>query len=82
MLAGHSNMASTLPCMASCMSAASAGAFVDGCLLDMAMVVAVPQSPKFRELASRWRDAPLVQGSGIQIVLVGRDGSVEGLKLR
>jgi hypothetical protein len=43
------------------------------------LLVAVPQSPKLRELASRWRDAPLVQRAGIQIVLVGRDGSVEGL---
>ena len=46
------------------------------------LVVAVPQSPKFRELAGKWRDAPLVAGAGIQIALVGRDGTVEGLEVR
>lgn len=46
------------------------------------LVVAVPQSPKFRELAGKWRDASLVQRTEIRIALVGRDGMVEGLELR
>jgi hypothetical protein len=44
-------------------------------------VVAVPCTPGFHRLADRWRKAPLVVRSGIQIVLVGRDGVVEGLDL-
>jgi hypothetical protein len=45
------------------------------------LVVAVPRTPRFQKLADRWRQAPLVVRSGIQIVLVGRDGVVEGLDL-
>jgi hypothetical protein len=45
------------------------------------LVVAVPCTPRFHKLAARWRQAPLVVRSGIQIVLVGRDGVVEGLEL-
>jgi hypothetical protein len=45
------------------------------------LVVAVPRTPRFHRLAGRWRQAPLVVRSGIQIVLVGRDGVVEGLEL-
>jgi hypothetical protein len=45
------------------------------------LVVAVPCTPGFHRLADRWRQAPLVVRSGIQIVLVGRDGVVEGLEL-
>lgn len=45
------------------------------------LVVAVPRTPRFHRLADRWRQAPLVVRSGIQIVLVGRDGVVEGLEL-
>ena len=45
------------------------------------LIVAVPLSPKFRQLADRWRTAPLVQRCRIGIVLVGRDGAVEGLDL-
>jgi hypothetical protein len=43
------------------------------------LAVAVPDSPKFRELAARWRRAPLVAKLGIQILTVRRDGVVEGL---
>ena len=45
------------------------------------LVVAVPRTPRFHKLADRWRQAPLVVRSGIQIVLVGRGGVVEGLEL-
>jgi hypothetical protein len=48
---------------------------------DDISAVAVPRSDKFSQLAGRWRDAPLVIRSQIQIVLVGRDGTVEGLHL-
>lgn len=41
--------------------------------------VAVPNSPKFQELAVRWRKSPLVKKCGILILTVGRNGSVEGL---
>ena len=45
------------------------------------LVVAVPRTPRFRKLADKWRKAPLVLRSRIQIVLVGRDGTVDGLDL-
>jgi hypothetical protein len=45
------------------------------------LAVAVPRTDRFAKLACRWRNSPLVTGSGIQIVLVGRDGTVEGLDL-
>ncbi|HZU98524.1 MAG TPA: hypothetical protein VFF73_17595 [Planctomycetota bacterium] len=44
------------------------------------MAVAVPRSPKFLELAERWRKAPLVRRSCIRILVVARDGSVEGFE--
>jgi hypothetical protein len=43
------------------------------------LAVAVPHTPRFQRLAEKWRRAPLIICSGIQIVLVGRDGKVEGL---
>jgi len=45
------------------------------------LMVAIPRTAAFSRLARRWRRAPLVAGAGIQIVLVGRDGMVEGLEL-
>ena len=45
------------------------------------LIVAVPSTDRFAKLACRWRNRPLVMRSGIQIVLVGRDGTVEGLDL-
>jgi hypothetical protein len=48
---------------------------------DDVLVVAVPHTRKFRQLADKWRGAPLVTRTGIQIVLVGRDGAVYGLNL-
>jgi hypothetical protein len=41
--------------------------------------VAVPDSDKFKELASRWRKAPLIKRCGIKIILVSRDGSISGI---
>lgn len=45
------------------------------------LAVAVPDSPKFRELITRWRRAPLIQRLGIRLLTVHRDGSVDGLDL-
>ena len=43
------------------------------------LAVAVPSSPKFEDLARRWRQAPLVSRFGIRILTVGRDNQVSGL---
>jgi len=43
------------------------------------LAIAVPNSEKFRELARRWRVAPLIQRLAIRILLIDRDGSVTGL---
>jgi hypothetical protein len=43
------------------------------------LAVAVPHSPKFEELARRWRMAPLVERFGICLLTVGRDNTVVGL---
>lgn len=43
------------------------------------LAVAVPLSPKFKQLAALWKGRPLMKRAGITIVLVGRDGTVEGL---
>lgn len=45
------------------------------------LAVAVPHTPWFQRLADKWRSAPLIARLGIQIVLVGRGGGVEGLSL-
>lgn len=42
------------------------------------LAIAVPNSDKFRELADRWRVAPLMKRLAIHILLVDRDGSVVG----
>jgi hypothetical protein len=42
------------------------------------LAVAVPKSPKFDELAARWREAPLIQKVGIRILTVARTGEVFG----
>ena len=43
------------------------------------LVVAVPRTAKFEQVAVAWRERPLMKQVGIGIVLVGRDGRVEGL---
>ena len=43
------------------------------------LAVAVPESSKFRQLAERWRDAPLVRRLDLRFILVHRSGEVEGL---
>lgn len=43
------------------------------------LAVAVPWSPKFSELATRWRKAPLISRFQIKILLVRRSGAVDGL---
>lgn len=42
------------------------------------LAVAVPHSKKFVQLATRWREAPLIKKFGIQIFTVARNGNVEG----
>ena len=42
------------------------------------LAVAVPHGEKFVELAARWRNAPLVQRTGILILTVARNGVVSG----
>jgi hypothetical protein len=44
------------------------------------LVAAVPDSPKFRQLAATWLERPLVKRVGVKIALVARDGSVRGLE--
>jgi hypothetical protein len=44
------------------------------------LVAAVPDSPKFRQLAAMWLQRPLMRRVGIKIALVARDGSVRGLE--
>lgn len=46
---------------------------------DDILAVAVPHSPKFVDLAARWREAPLIKRFGIQILTVDRGGEVSGL---
>lgn len=42
------------------------------------LAVAVPHSAKFEELATRWRNAPLIKRFGIRILTVERNGNVFG----
>ncbi len=42
------------------------------------LAIAVPRSIKFTELASRWRSAPLIKRIGIKIILVDREGGIDG----
>jgi hypothetical protein len=44
-------------------------------------VAAVPKAARFPSLAKAWGKRPLMQRVGIRIVLVGRDGTVEGLDI-
>jgi hypothetical protein len=46
---------------------------------DDVLVAAVPKAATFSRLAGEWGDRPLMRRVGIRIVLVGRDGAVEGL---
>ena len=45
------------------------------------LVAAVPLSDRFRELREKWKDISQIRKAKIQIVLVGRDGCVEGLSV-
>lgn len=45
------------------------------------LAAAVPLTEPFATLVSRWRLAPLLIESGIRLVMVGRDGSIDGLTL-
>jgi hypothetical protein len=44
------------------------------------LAVAVPHSPKFAELAARWRCAPLVRRFGIRILTIDSAGGVTGFE--
>jgi hypothetical protein len=48
---------------------------------DDILAIAVPKSPKFDELAARWRAAPLIRRFGIRLLTVDRDNQVEGLDI-
>lgn len=48
---------------------------------DDILVVAVPNGPKFRQLVPVWRERPLIKRIGIQIALVDRDSTVDGLNI-
>ena len=48
---------------------------------DDVLMAAVPKAATFSRLAGEWGDRPLMRRVGIRIVLVGRDGAVEGLDL-
>lgn len=54
---------------------------VESVAQDDVLAVAVPFTNRFSDLASRWRNTPLVIKAGIRLVLVGRDGAVDGLAL-
>ncbi|MBU1737090.1 MAG: hypothetical protein KKG35_03040 [Proteobacteria bacterium] len=41
--------------------------------------IAVPDSPKFRQLAEKWREAPLIKKYGIKIFLVDRRNQIDGI---
>jgi hypothetical protein len=44
------------------------------------LAVAVPHSPKFDDLAKRWRNAPLIKRLGLQILTVDQKGNVFGFQ--
>ena len=46
------------------------------------LVAAVPKAARFPSLAKAWGKRPLMVRVGIRIVLVGRDGIVEGLDIQ
>jgi hypothetical protein len=43
------------------------------------LIVAVPDTPRFRKIACEWQQRPLVIKTGIQIALVAPSGAVSGL---
>jgi hypothetical protein len=43
------------------------------------LAVVVPSSPKFNELASRWRAAPMIEKIGLLILTVDRNNQVTGI---
>ena len=45
------------------------------------VMVAVPDTPRFRKVASDWQQRPLVRLTGIQIALVAPSGTVSGVDL-
>lgn len=49
---------------------------------DDLLAVAVPHTPKFVELATRWRQAPLIRRFGILILTVDQCGGVAGFDER
>ena len=53
---------------------------VDEVQVKDVLAVAVPHSPKFAELAVRWRQAPLVRRFGIRILTVDQSGGVTGFE--
>lgn len=46
---------------------------------DDVLLAAVPDTDAYRHLTKKWRELPAVRRAGLHIVLVGRDGTVEGM---
>jgi hypothetical protein len=53
----------------------------DDCSANDVIAVAVPRSQRFRALASKFRELPLVRAAGLLVVTVDRAGCVEGLSV-
>jgi len=43
------------------------------------LAVAVPKSEKFESLAEQWRERPIMKSTGLHIITIGRDNSINGL---
>jgi len=52
---------------------------IDECNINDRLAVAVPNSLKFKELTSIWRNAPLIRKLQIGFLLVSTNGEVDGL---
>ncbi|MCE2571827.1 hypothetical protein [Motilimonas eburnea] len=44
------------------------------------LAVAIPESPKFLDLARQWRERPLMKHTGIHIITVNRHNQITGLE--
>lgn len=44
------------------------------------LAIAIPNSPKFKDLSKKWKKAPLIQKINLCFLLVDRNGNVEGIE--
>jgi hypothetical protein len=44
------------------------------------LAVAIPESPKFLDLATQWRSRPLMKSAGILILTINRNNQITGLE--